>query len=379
MNLGWDATGTPLCFYGTYPTSYTVSRILEKAAREAGFPVLRCHEQFVEEPLTSPQFGRLWRLMPYAARYAGAARRLRRQLDRCPAEILIAGFRGQFDVLLARLLNQTRSRRIVFAPLVTLLETGVDRGLVADRSRAARLLAWLDRKSLELSQRVVIDTYAHADYLQAKFGTRRDKIRVFHLGCDTDVFRQRAVRPQESSMRVLFYGSLLPLHGVETIVTAASLLRREPRIQFTICGEGWCRPTPSTRIGELENIRWMSWVSYEKIPDLIEQHDVCLGVFSGNEKAAMVIPNKVYQSAAVGRTVVSANTPAIREVFTHGENIWLVPPGHPEALADALLYLLAHPGDRAALASRAAEFMGEQFSSAAQAERFAVNFVAGLN
>ena len=85
--------------------------------------------------------------------------------------------------------------------------------------------------------------------------------------------------------------------------------------------------------------------------------DVCLGVFGTSPKSQRVIPNKVFDALAVGRPVVTADTPAVREVLTHGEKAWLCPPGDPDALAErparacgpmpAARRRLARPGPRA--------------------------------
>jgi glycosyltransferase involved in cell wall biosynthesis len=83
----------------------------------------------------------------------------------------------------------------------------------------------------------------------------------------------------------------------------------------------------------------------------------------------MVIPNKVYQCAAVGRPVITADTPAIREVFEPGTTIWLVPPGDAKALADAIALLAEDVCLRERLARQAARFMAEKFSLTRQAER----------
>jgi glycosyltransferase involved in cell wall biosynthesis len=68
----------------------------------------------------------------------------------------------------------------------------------------------------------------------------------------------------------------------------------------------------------------------------------------------MVIPNKVYQAAAVGSAIVTADTPAIREVFVPGESVHAIEPT-PRALADALLALARDPEQRARLARGARE------------------------
>ncbi len=49
-----------------------------------------------------------------------------------------------------------------------------------------------------------------------------------------------------------------------------------------------------------------------------------------------MIPNKVFQALACGTPVVTADTPAARELLRDGESALLVPPGDPEALADAI-------------------------------------------
>lgn len=369
-----------LCFFGTYPATYTVSRILERAAQDAGVSVFHCHESLAEAPLSSPDVFRPGPAVLLLARYVRTTLRLWPRLARCPAQILVAGFRGQLDVLWVSRWCRTRGRRLVFAPLVTVSETAEDRGLLRSSALAGALTAWLDRKTLSLADRVVIDTRAHADFLRCRFGVPEERIRVFYLGADPDAFRPSPLRVRSAAMRVLFYGSFLPLHGIEVIVDTARLLRGEKNIQFTLCGDGWQWREVKKVIEEaaLPNVTLRGWVPYHEIAKLIQEHDVCLGIFSGKQKARMVIPNKVYQCAQVGRPVVSADTAAIREVFKHGENILLVPPENAEALAETLLQLYRQPESCRELARNAARLMSEQFSPGAQAARFWASFVDAL-
>lgn len=369
-----------VCFFGTFPATYTVSRILERAAHDAGLTVLRCHESFAESPLISPQAFRAVALARHFLRYGRSALRLWPRVARCPAQILVAGFRGQLDVLWASYLGQARGRRLVFAPLVTVSETREDRHFMEHRPLATRCIAWLDRQSLNLADRVVIDTHAHADYLRSTFALPPEKVRVFPLGADVDVFKPSPPAKHTGTLRVLFYGSFLPLHGVHVIVAAAKLLARERNIRFTLCGEGWQWADTVRTIAatSLTNVTLRPWVEYPELPNLIAEHDVCLGIFGGTQKARMVIPNKVYQCAAVGRPVVSGDSPAVREVFTHEENILLVPPENPEALAAALVYLYRNPVRRRELAHNAAQVMAERFSPQAQARRFLSAFIEAL-
>ena len=57
-----------------------------------------------------------------------------------------------------------------------------------------------------------------------------------------------------------------------------------------------------------------------------------------------VLPDR--SNTATGRAVVTADTPAAREVFTHGETAWLCPAASPDALADAIRCLCDDPSLR---------------------------------
>jgi glycosyltransferase involved in cell wall biosynthesis len=76
-------------------------------------------------------------------------------------------------------------------------------------------------------------------------------------------------------------------------------------------------------------------------------------VFGTSEKARRVVPNKVYQAMAVGRPIVTGDTPGARELLSDGEDAVLVLPGDPEALAAALRRLADDGELRARLGANA--------------------------
>ena len=76
-----------------------------------------------------------------------------------------------------------------------------------------------------------------------------------------------------------------------------------------------------------------------------------------------MIPNKAFQAIASGTPLVTADTPAARELLADGESALLVRPGDPAGLADAVSRLAADPelarrvgaGGRAAYEQSASE------------------------
>ena len=69
-----------------------------------------------------------------------------------------------------------------------------------------------------------------------------------------------------------------------------------------------------------------------------------------SDKAARVIPNKVFQVLAAGAPLITRDSPAIRElVDDETPGVYLVPPGDPAALAAAVRRFAAERGDMAGL------------------------------
>jgi glycosyltransferase involved in cell wall biosynthesis len=138
---------------------------------------------------------------------------------------------------------------------------------------------------------------------------------------------------------VLFYGQFIPLHGVPTIIEAARRLRQQP-VDWLLIGRGQESPRICQMLDAdpLPRLRWIEWVDYATLVEHIRAADVCLGIFGTSEKAASVIPNKVYQVLASGKPVITRDSAAIRELLD--PCTWadaLVPAGDPGALAEAVL------------------------------------------
>ena len=149
------------------------------------------------------------------------------------------------------------------------------------------------------------------------------------------------------ALKVLFYGQLIPLHGIATIVEAARLLRDEP-IDWLLVGRGQDSALLAGLLARepLPRVRWIEWIEYGDLLAHIADADLALGIFGTSDKAASVIPNKVFQVLAAGRPLVTRDSPAVRELLVHAPPwVQLVPPGDAASLAAAIL-AVAH-GERA--------------------------------
>jgi len=177
--------------------------------------------------------------------------------------------------------------------------------------------------------------------------------------------------PHHDVCEVLYFGQYLPLHGLDVIAGAVEALAERRDLRFVFIGTGELRASFQARLSAYDaNTEFVDWVAYEKLAERIARADIVLGIFGGSVKARMVIPNKVYEAAAVGRAVVTADTPAVRELFTADENV-VVCDADSASLAAAITRLVEAPDLRRRLGEAARSFMAERFSDAAVAVAWA--------
>lgn len=329
-----------IVLWGTYDTGKPRIRILRDGLRALGIEVDEIHKD-------------IWGDIGDKSAMRGAGAWLRRGLRllmayplliwrylRAPAhDLILVSYPGQFDVLVLRPFAWMRRKRIAFDWFISAFDTVVeDRGLLGRGNPFAWMLwtgEWLASRAADLA---FMDTAAHARRMEKLFRLTPNSVGAVWVGAEPTFFRRRAHKTLGDDLQVLFYGQFIPLHGIETIIEAARLLRDAP-IQWMLVGRGQEAPRVRAMLAEdpLPLLRWVEWVPYDHLRDWITRAGVCLGIFGTSDKAASVIPNKVFQIVASGRPLVTRDSPAIRELLADGPPcVRLVAPNDARALADAI-------------------------------------------
>lgn len=278
-------------------------------------------------------------------------------------DVVVVPHPSQIDAVVVGVLCRVLRLPLVIDFFVSLHETVVvDRGLVSARSPIAALLRRCDAWAARLADVVLADTPEDADEFAHVTGTPRTKWHVVWVGADPGIFVERpdvTVEPRS----VLFYGTYIPLQGIEHIVRASLLMPRDWRVRLV--GSGQLRPDIERLVAELgARVEIIDQVPEADLPALIASSMVCLGVFGEGAKTARVVPNKVFQCMAVGRPVVTGDTPAVAAL---GAAVERVPVGDPGAIAAAVARLMDDPVRREALARRARQTFVERFDDVAVA------------
>ena len=203
-----------------------------------------------------------------------------------------------------------------------------------------------DWVNFRCSRYLLSDTQAHFDYWQSLFGAFGGKHFVLPVFADTTLYYpEEKTRPPERPLRILFYGSFIPLHGIDVILQAfARMEAAGTAFEAEVIGTGQIYPQMRQLYDrlELQKVRMNgTFVNEAELADTIRTYDVVLGVFGSSRKARSVVPNKVYQGLACAKTVVTMRSSAIDEFFSPEDLIQC--DNTPEALAAALSALADEP------------------------------------
>lgn len=316
-----------------------------------GHEVVECHVPVWERTrhkaggfLSPPSLART------GAGFAGAWARLAVAERRIgPVDVVVAGYPAQPDVPAARRVASRRGVPLVVDMMIAFSDTlAGDRGRAG--ARAAAALRALDRSAARAADVLMADTAAGAAFLVERFDVPAERLVTVPVGAEPAYFP--ATAPPPGPVRAVFVGKLAPLHGLGVVLAAARMPGVPP---VRVVGDGQLRPwlDAELRRDPPPGLVHVPWVPYDELGALLADSAIVLGVFGGSDKAARVVPNKVWQAMAAARPVVTADTPGVREVVRDGVEGLLVPAGDPAALAAALTRLGADAELRARLGAAA--------------------------
>jgi glycosyltransferase involved in cell wall biosynthesis len=325
--------------WGTSDKGKPRTRILLAALNSAGADVTEIHHDLWTDIEDKSQLSAGQLALRYARWLAAYPVLLWRFLTAPKPDAVLLGYPAQVDVLVLWPVAKLRGVPILMDLFISLYDTAVvDRGLARPGSLKARLLWAIDWLACRAADRVIIDTAAHARYVEELFDLAPGSVGSVPVGVEEGHFQWQAPAIPGARPQVLFYGQLIPLHGIEVVLSAA-LSDRGKAFDWVIIGAGQDTAKVRAALGTQtpDHVTWSSWAPYAELKEWIAKSDICLGIFGGSRKAASVIPNKVYQALACGRHVVTRASPAMDELITGGgEGITLVEAESNEALLDGI-------------------------------------------
>lgn len=233
-----------------------------------------------------------------------------------------------------------KKKRIVIDFFISLYDTIVfDRKKVKETSFLAKIIKQWDAYTIHLAEIIIADTRAHGAYFKKEFGLGKAKLNILYLEADQKIYYEKKInRPEKWKKQylVLYFGSILPLQGVDIVLKSAQILKEKSEIHFIIIGP----VKEKLDVTESDTITYVSWLSQQELSDYINMADLCLAGHFNNKihKAERTIPGKAYIYRACGKPMILGDNPANKELFDKNmEGIYYVEMGNPQALAEEIL------------------------------------------
>jgi glycosyltransferase involved in cell wall biosynthesis/peptidoglycan/xylan/chitin deacetylase (PgdA/CDA1 family) len=234
-------------------------------------------------------------------------------------------------------------------------------------------LQWLQQRAYGAAHKVVANSQAAAERLRFE-GLSDSKVAVIANGIDVHAFptRDHGRRPR----RVTMVACLREEKRIDVLIAAAPRVARVyPDVEFMIVGDGTCRDQlieQARATGIFERFRFLG--HREDVPALLSQSD--LFVLPSRSEA---FPNSIIEAMAAGLPVVATSVGGIPELVQDGQTGRLVPAGNPDALASALIDIIANPERAAALGHAGRQVIETRYSFDRMVKQFELLYLTELD
>ncbi len=281
---------------------------------------------------------------PIAARYAEAGIPVATSLPTAAIDLVIANTICAAPVLLAL----PPGLPIIW--FVNEAEVGLD--------LLSRFPEW--RQAFRLAAAVIFNMPFQRDvYRSFTWDLDPARFHVIPFGVDVDpaTLAHDRVAPKRRPLRVVQVGTIEPRKRAGELMLAVD--RSGLDIECVVCGTFfWLHPA-ALALAEADPARYrlLSGLPDAEVLAWVASADIfCLA--SSSETQALA----VYEAAALARPLLLSDLSCYRDVFRHGHNCLLFPPGHTELLSLSLATLAASPTVRQEL-GEAAQRTGRRYTN----------------
>lgn len=346
-----------ICFFGTYDRTYSSNRLILQGLRENNVPVVEINAH-TKVTLLNSQAHMSWKqiLKRIIKKYKIFSEFAKNYMEFIKTDVIYVGYPGHVDLFAAYLFAKLFNKKLVFNPLlIVYVGFSEEQGILGKNSLLGKTIKIAEGIGYKLCDMVFADTPNQKEFLKKNFGIKDEKIRVLPIGADNKGYEYSEYKnTQGKKVNVVYYGLYAPMHGVEYIVDAANILKNDADVIFTMVGSGnkYEETFNKARDLGLTNIKFYPDVFEGGHLRYLQGADIFLGFLKKHPTIDKVIPNKVYQGLALGRAVITADSPVIRSVFKDRENMYFVEPSNSAVLAKAILDLKNNPKLRSTIAKK---------------------------
>lgn len=254
-------------------------------------------------------------------------------LNKKKFDIIFIGFLPQ--LIIPFLYKKRKQKQIIIIDFfISIYDTLVnDRKKVKQNTIMSKILKKIDKNTLKKVDEIIVDTKESGKYYIEELDADNNKIKVLYIEANEKIYAPSKVNQIEKENKddfiVLFFGTGLPLQGVDIVLKSAELLKNNSKIKFIIIGNIKTKK-------DYTNIKFLPFMNEEELARYIKMADLCLvGHFNNQiEKAKRTIPCKAFICKAMNKKMILGKNKANMELFNDkDENIYYVEMGNSQELS----------------------------------------------
>ncbi|HZS25145.1 MAG TPA: glycosyltransferase [Gaiellaceae bacterium] len=231
-----------------------------------------------------------------------------------------------------------------------------------------RVAELIERRLYRSASAVVAVTQPFCEHVDAIRG-RPPATRLIPNGTLDRFFeethRDRLGVPEDRYL-VTFAGTLGIAQALPSAIDAAARVNGDA--DFAFVGEGPVKQIVEVKARGLTNVHFHPQIALEEVTPVLAGSDALLVTLSAHPTFRQFVPSKLIDFMAVGRPVILAAAGESAALVEQSRAGVVVPPEDPDALAEAVRWLRAHPDEAAEMGRRGRAFARGRLRSAQAAE-----------
>ncbi len=236
----------------------------------------------------------------------------------------------------------------------------------------------LDRRAVRcFTSRKVLKIVVNAGLIRDLLigaGVAAEKVEIIYNGIDVDRFhpaisgsgarREFDLGKEEPLIGIIANFARKKTHGV-FFEAAREVVRKRPDAKFLVVGSGAYEEYERRLEGWGIRDNFVFTGFRKDIPEVVASLNVSVVSSTGGEG----LTGSLVESMAMAKPVVSTAVAGNSEVLKHKETGFLVPPGDPLKLAQAMLFCLDHPEEAETMGQRGYHFIKDKVDNRVRVDR----------
>lgn len=233
---------------------------------------------------------------------------------------------------------------------------------------------WLDRWTARYARTIIANSQYARDLLTMREKIPAKKITVIYNGVETlQEFSDKELagfrKKYDFNDQDILIGTVTRFHqekGVRFIPSMVqAVIKQQPQVKFILVGDGPEKKKVTAEIARMKLTEHVRFTGY--YPDAARITSLCNVFFLASLEESF--PQALLEALAGGVPAVCTEVGGVTELITPRETGLLVKPKDPQALAEAIVWLLSHPQEAQAMGDKAKLLVQKDFQLSAKIQQ----------